>query len=191
MVPKPVQNIMETSTSSIKSLTKKSPSPIFQHKAAAEAARKAARLEWEKQREKYFDSLEPNSMMLMMAGMGFPSSAASTTTDKDTLMGDSTISNRSSLHVANVLESSFSSSIISSMDASGEDLLCQGGPCFKLGNDLLRMFQEGINTDVVISANGKSIKAHKCILASRSQYFAAILSGHWVEKAGNTINLDG
>lgn len=69
--------------------------------------------------------------------------------------------------------------------------ICQGGPCFKLGKDLLRMFQEGINTDVIISVNGKWIKAHKCILASRSQYFAAILSGHWVEKAGNTINLDG
>jgi len=53
------------------------------------------------------------------------------------------------------------------------------------------MFQEGINTDVNINVNGKWIKAHKCILASRSQYFAAILSGHWVEKAGNTINLDG
>jgi hypothetical protein len=69
--------------------------------------------------------------------------------------------------------------------------ICQGGPCFKLGKDLIRMFQEGINTDVNINVNGKWIKAHKCILASRSQYFAAILSGHWVEKAGNTINLDG
>lgn len=69
--------------------------------------------------------------------------------------------------------------------------ICQGGPCFKLGKDLLRMFQEGINTDVNIMVNGKCIKAHKCILASRSQYFAAILSGNWVENAGNTINLDG
>lgn len=74
----------------------------------------------------------------------------------------------------------------------GTDLeVCQGGPCFKLGKDLLRMFQDGINTDVNIMVNGKCIKAHKCILASRSQYFAAILSGNWVENAGNTINLDG
>jgi len=68
--------------------------------------------------------------------------------------------------------------------------ICQGGSCFKLGMDLLRMFQEGINTDVNISVRGRYVKAHKCILASRSQYFAAILSGNWIQKAGNTIYLD-
>jgi len=68
---------------------------------------------------------------------------------------------------------------------------CQSTRCLKLGNDLLRMFQEEINTDVNILVSGRVVKAHKCILASRSQYFAAILSGHWVEQAGNNIKLDG
>ena len=73
---------------------------------------------------------------------------------------------------------------------SGEEL-CSKGPCFKLGKDLLRMFQDGINTDVRISVNGRILRAHKCILSSRSQYFAAIFSGQLLEKAGNTIELDG
>ena len=37
----------------------------------------------------------------------------------------------------------------------------------------------------------KRIRAHKCILASRCVYFAAMLSGHWVESAGNVIKLQG
>jgi hypothetical protein len=124
VVNKPVMNIMETSTGSLKSMNKRFPSPIFQHKAAAEAARQAARLEWEKQKEKYYDSLEPTSILM---GMGMPPPSASSGTgcgggdhniSRKCPMGESTVSNRSSLHVANVLESSFSSSIISSMEAS-------------------------------------------------------------------------
>ncbi|CAG4984857.1 unnamed protein product [Parnassius apollo] len=59
----------------------------------------------------------------------------------------------------------------------------------RLGQDLLRMFLEEIATDVVVEVAGKRIKAHKCILSSRCQYFAAMLSGGWVESAGNVILL--
>jgi hypothetical protein len=53
------------------------------------------------------------------------------------------------------------------------------------------MFIEEINTDVVVDVSGRRIKAHKCILSSRCQYFAAMLSGGWVESAGNVISLQG
>lgn len=53
------------------------------------------------------------------------------------------------------------------------------------------MFLDEINTDVTVEVNGQQIKAHKCILSSRCQYFAAILSGGWVENAGNIISLQG
>ncbi|CAH0716373.1 unnamed protein product, partial [Brenthis ino] len=59
----------------------------------------------------------------------------------------------------------------------------------RLGQDLLRMFLEEIAPDVIVEVSGKRIKAHKCILSSRCQYFAGILSGGWVESAGNVIVL--
>ncbi|XP_053623957.1 uncharacterized protein LOC128682927 isoform X2 [Plodia interpunctella] len=59
----------------------------------------------------------------------------------------------------------------------------------RLGQDLLRMFLEEIAPDVIVEVSGRRIKAHKCILSSRCQYFAGILSGGWVESAGNVIPL--
>ncbi|KAJ2954333.1 hypothetical protein O0L34_g2591 [Tuta absoluta] len=59
----------------------------------------------------------------------------------------------------------------------------------RLGQDLLRMFLQEIAPDVVVEVSGRRIKAHKCILSSRCQYFAGILSGGWVESAGNVIVL--
>ncbi|XP_031767266.2 uncharacterized protein LOC113519544 isoform X2 [Galleria mellonella] len=59
----------------------------------------------------------------------------------------------------------------------------------RLGQDLLRMFLEEIAPDVIVEVSGRRIKAHKCILSSRCQYFAGILSGGWVESAGNVILL--
>lgn len=53
------------------------------------------------------------------------------------------------------------------------------------------MFLEEINPDVTIDVAGRHIRAHKCILSSRCQYFAAILSGGWIESAGNVISLQG
>lgn len=61
----------------------------------------------------------------------------------------------------------------------------------RLGEDLLKMFLQEIATDVVIEVNGRRMRAHKCILRSRCQYFAAILAGGWVESAGNVISLSG
>ncbi|XP_076263480.1 uncharacterized protein LOC143198238 isoform X1 [Rhynchophorus ferrugineus] len=61
----------------------------------------------------------------------------------------------------------------------------------RLGTDLLRMFLEEISPDVVVEVEGRKLKAHKCILASRCQYFAALLSGNWLEKSGNVISLQG
>lgn len=58
-----------------------------------------------------------------------------------------------------------------------------------MGEDLLKLFLQEIATDVIIDVNGRRIRAHKCILRSRCQYFAAILAGGWVESAGNVISL--
>uniref|UniRef100_A0A2A4JFV1 BTB domain-containing protein n=1 Tax=Heliothis virescens TaxID=7102 RepID=A0A2A4JFV1_HELVI len=59
----------------------------------------------------------------------------------------------------------------------------------RLGQDLLRMFLDEIAPDVIVEVSGKRFKAHKCILSSRCQYFAGILSGGWVESLGNVIVL--
>ncbi|XP_013162209.1 PREDICTED: uncharacterized protein LOC106113791 isoform X2 [Papilio xuthus] len=56
-----------------------------------------------------------------------------------------------------------------------------------LGQDLLRMFIEEIAPDVIVECSGRRIKAHKCILISRCQYFAGILSGSRIEATGNVI----
>uniref|UniRef100_A0A1Y1M7L0 BTB domain-containing protein n=1 Tax=Photinus pyralis TaxID=7054 RepID=A0A1Y1M7L0_PHOPY len=47
----------------------------------------------------------------------------------------------------------------------------------RLGTDLLRMFLEEIGPDVTVEVNGRRLRAHKCILSSRCQYFAAVLGG--------------
>ncbi|XP_055602760.1 uncharacterized protein LOC129751338 [Uranotaenia lowii] len=61
----------------------------------------------------------------------------------------------------------------------------------RLGEDLLKMFLQEIATDVTIEAESKKMRAHKCILRSRCQYFAAILAGGWIQNSGNVINLPG
>lgn len=53
------------------------------------------------------------------------------------------------------------------------------------------MFLEEIGPDVTVEVEGHKLKAHKCILASRCQYFAAMLSGNWLEASGNVISLQG
>ncbi|XP_020707456.2 uncharacterized protein LOC105684979 isoform X1 [Athalia rosae] len=99
-----------------------------------------------------------------------------------------------------VVSESDLSSMQSSMGRSGADAsteetetssLVGTKPYNRLGEDLLRMFLEEINPDVTIDVSGRRIRAHKCILSSRCQYFAAILSGGWVESAGNVIALQG
>lgn len=61
----------------------------------------------------------------------------------------------------------------------------------RLGEDLLKMFLQEIATDVTIEAGSRKMRAHKCILRSRCQYFAAILAGNFVTHAGNVISLPG
>lgn len=61
----------------------------------------------------------------------------------------------------------------------------------RLGEDLLKMFLQEIATDVIIEVGGRRMRAHKCILRSRCQYFAAILAGGWVQNAGNVITIPG
>ncbi|KAK4877172.1 hypothetical protein RN001_009678 [Aquatica leii] len=58
----------------------------------------------------------------------------------------------------------------------------------RLGTDLLRMFLEEIGPDISIDVNGRRIRAHKCILSSRCQYFAAVLGGKQTE---DVISLQG
>lgn len=53
------------------------------------------------------------------------------------------------------------------------------------------MFVQEIATDVTLEVSGRKMRAHKCILRSRCQYFAAILAGNWVQSAGNVIALSG
>ncbi|CAG2060608.1 unnamed protein product [Timema podura] len=103
---------------------------------------------------------------------------------------------------AQTSETSDLSSMQSSMGPSGLDgsteetdasssYMGRSGPVSRLGEDLLRMFLEEINPDVTVEVGGRRLKAHKCILSSRCQYFAAMLSGGWVESAGNVISLQG
>ncbi|XP_043277061.1 uncharacterized protein [Venturia canescens] len=101
---------------------------------------------------------------------------------------------------AAIISESDLSSMQSSMGRSGADVSTEETetwsmgvtkPYNRLGEDLLRMFLEEINPDVTIDVGGRKIRAHKCILSSRCQYFAAILSGGWIESAGNVITLQG
>ncbi|XP_025987836.2 uncharacterized protein LOC105204707 isoform X2 [Solenopsis invicta] len=99
-----------------------------------------------------------------------------------------------------IISESDLSSMQSSMGRSGAEgsteetetsSIAGAKPYNRLGEDLLRMFLEEINPDVTIDVAGRHIRAHKCILSSRCQYFAAILSGGWIESAGNVISLQG
>ncbi|XP_029169226.1 uncharacterized protein LOC114939168 isoform X2 [Nylanderia fulva] len=99
-----------------------------------------------------------------------------------------------------IISESDLSSMQSSMGRSGAEgsteetetsSIAGAKPYNRLGEDLLRMFLEEINPDITIDVAGRHIRAHKCILSSRCQYFAAILSGGWIENAGNVISLQG
>ena len=54
---------------------------------------------------------------------------------------------------------------------------------------LRRLLEEGENSDIVFIVNGSHIKAHKFILAARSDYFEQqLLAGRWRDKNLVTIN---
>ncbi|KAK3915925.1 BTB/POZ domain-containing protein 8 [Frankliniella fusca] len=122
------------------------------------------------------------SMSSVNQGRSKTSSTCSQLTEDMDAMRSSQFSDMSSMQSSTGLEYSTESTDISSD---------HGSPSTQLGDDLLKMFLEEINTDVIVEVGGRRIKAHKCILSSRCQYFAAILSGGWVESAGNVISLQG
>ncbi|KAL7302103.1 hypothetical protein TKK_0005331 [Trichogramma kaykai] len=104
--------------------------------------------------------------------------------DTDTLVSESNSSLQSSMGQS--VQESTGGGTDSSISTTGEQPLYN-----RLGEDLLKMFIGEVDTDVTIDVGGRHIKAHKCILSSRCQYFAAMLSGGWVENAGNIISLQG
>ncbi|KAJ8688511.1 hypothetical protein QAD02_024306 [Eretmocerus hayati] len=102
--------------------------------------------------------------------------------DRETVVSESDLSS---------LQSSMGRSGQGSTEETETSSIAMSKPYNRLGEDLLRMFIEEINPDVTIDVGGRRIRAHKCILSSRCQYFAAILSGGWIESAGNIISLQG
>ncbi|XP_067644176.1 serine-rich adhesin for platelets [Eurosta solidaginis] len=81
------------------------------------------------------------------------------------------------------------SSLASSISRSGMDessISCRQPR--RLGEDLLKMFLQEIATDMIVEVHGRRIKAHKCILRSRCQYFAAMLAG---SGATSVVSLQG
>lgn len=81
------------------------------------------------------------------------------------------------------------SSLASSFSRSGMDessISCRQPR--RLGEDLLKMFLQEIATDMIVEVHGRKLKAHKCILRSRCQYFAAMLAG---SNASSVVSLQG
>lgn len=99
---------------------------------------------------------------------------------------------RNSNYVSDIAQSDISnttsSSVTSGLESPDESSISCRQPR-RLGEDLLKMFLQEIATDVVVEVGNRRMRAHKCILRSRCQYFAAILAGNWVQTAGNVISL--
>ncbi|XP_021361924.1 uncharacterized protein LOC110455842 [Mizuhopecten yessoensis] len=62
--------------------------------------------------------------------------------------------------------------------------------CDSLGEGLLRGYLKEVDHDCVISISGAHFRAHKCILAIRCEYFAAMLGGSWMESDAQEICLE-
>ncbi|XP_055528929.1 uncharacterized protein LOC129720971 isoform X2 [Wyeomyia smithii] len=105
-------------------------------------------------------------------------------------VGMNSVNRGTELHEFLTSDFSCTSSITSSRSESIDESISSRQPR-RLGEDLLKMFLQEIATDVTIEAESKKMRAHKCILRSRCQYFAAILAGGWIQNAGNVISLPG
>lgn len=102
------------------------------------------------------------------------------------------VGNVEQLDYVNSSDFSINSSLASSFSRSGMDessISCRQPR--RLGEDLLKMFLQELATDMTVEVNGRRIKAHKCILRSRCQYFAAMLAGGWAQSSGNVVSLPG
>ncbi|MBN3313272.1 K1107 protein, partial [Atractosteus spatula] len=64
-------------------------------------------------------------------------------------------------------------------------------PASVLGADLLSLFKSGESSDISIQAGTRVFRAHRAVLAARSRYFSAMLSGNWVESSQELIALHG
>lgn len=61
-----------------------------------------------------------------------------------------------------------------------------------LKSSLFQLFATGMYSDLIIRLDGKTeIKAHKCILASRSSKFECMLSSGFVEGVSNVVEIQG
>ncbi|XP_065223995.1 uncharacterized protein LOC135848130 isoform X2 [Planococcus citri] len=112
----------------------------------------------------------------------FPDISANILSKPNSDVDDTTISSISSVQSSSAVSTCESNLEVSNVECRKESTL---------GQDLLRMFLDEISPDVVIEVAGRRIKAHKCVLTSRCQYFAALLSGGWVESAGNVLSIHG
>ncbi|XP_055912220.1 uncharacterized protein LOC129946165 [Eupeodes corollae] len=102
------------------------------------------------------------------------------------------VGNVEHMDYVNSSDFSINSSLASSFSRSGMDessISCRQPR--RLGEDLLKMFLQELATDMTVEVNGRRIKAHKCILRSRCQYFAAMLAGGWAQSSGNVVSLPG
>ena len=61
------------------------------------------------------------------------------------------------------------------------------GEKVSLSGDLLSLFNESSTGDVEFSVGGKTVKAHKAILAARYDYFGAMFSSSWSEASQSSI----
>uniref|UniRef100_W5MBN6 BTB domain containing 8 n=1 Tax=Lepisosteus oculatus TaxID=7918 RepID=W5MBN6_LEPOC len=64
-------------------------------------------------------------------------------------------------------------------------------PASVLGVDLLSLFKSGESSDISIQAGTRVFRAHRAVLAARSRYFSAMLSGNWLESSQQLIALHG
>ncbi|XP_041861429.1 AP2-interacting clathrin-endocytosis protein isoform X2 [Melanotaenia boesemani] len=64
-------------------------------------------------------------------------------------------------------------------------------PASGLGADLLDLYHRGEQCDITIQVAEQVFSCHRAILCARSQYFRAMLSGHWMESSRQHITLQG
>ncbi|XP_038649745.1 AP2-interacting clathrin-endocytosis protein isoform X1 [Scyliorhinus canicula] len=64
-------------------------------------------------------------------------------------------------------------------------------PASVLGADLLALYKRGCCPDITLHVENRTFHAHRAILCARSSYFAAMLSGNWMESFQKSITLAG